>query len=239
VGTTSGRAVLDRLLAERPTFHYDQTQDWSLGAGPLEILVDRVRPGWRVLETGCGYTTVVLAAAGAELITVAPSPYEHEAIVAWCRDAGIPTENLHWEEATSETALPGRELGTLDLVLIDGAHAFPIPFIDWFYAGGALRPGGLLLVDDTQVPSPRLLRDFLDAEGARWRRVTEVDNCAVFERIGDAPLVGMDDWQGQSWAPVRQTPLERVVALSRRGRGVVRLRTRLRAALSATSPPHS
>lgn len=227
--STDGAAVLDRLLDERPTFHFDQTHDWSLDGGSLRMLVGLVRPGWRVLETGCGYSTVVLAAAGCDLVTVAPSPHERRAIAAWCGDAGISLERTRWEEATSETTLPGLGLGPLDLVLIDGAHAFPIPFVDWLYGAGALRPGGIVVVDDVNLPAPGMLRDFLVTDRPRWRVHAEIGNCVMFRRIGDAPLVGPGDWQDQAWNPASRSTVTRVGAVAARARTILRIRSRLRA----------
>lgn len=51
--------------------------------------------------------------------------------------------------------------GPLDLILIDGHHGFPTPFLDWYYTADPLRVGGLLIVDDTQLWTGHTLKQFL------------------------------------------------------------------------------
>ena len=40
----------------------------------------------------------------------------------------------------------------------------PAPFIDFWFAGGRLVPGGLLVVDDTHLRACRVLADFPDRD---------------------------------------------------------------------------
>jgi hypothetical protein len=42
--------------------------------------------------------------------------------------------------------------GELDLVFIDGSHGYPLPVIDWFYGAGLFRRGGVVVLDDVQLP---------------------------------------------------------------------------------------
>jgi hypothetical protein len=51
-------------------------------------------------------------------------------------------------------------LPPLDIVLIDGAHAFPFPFLDWYFTASALKAGGLLVIDDVQIATGTILADF-------------------------------------------------------------------------------
>ncbi len=57
--------------------------------------------------------------------------------------------------------LPRLPADPLDLVLIDGSHGFPVPLIDWFYTADRLKVGGLLVLDDTQLWSVHILKQFL------------------------------------------------------------------------------
>ena len=52
----------------------------------------------------------------------------------------------------------------LDLVLIDGRHGFPAPFIDFYYVAEKLNIGGLLIVDDTWVWTGDVLKPYLLSE---------------------------------------------------------------------------
>lgn len=82
----------------------------------------------------------------------------------------------------------------LDLVLLDGPHAFPFPELEYYYLYPQLRPGAVLIVDDIHIPSVRVLFDFL-SQDAMWRRVMVVDKTAFFTRT-DAPTF---DPVGDGW----------------------------------------
>jgi hypothetical protein len=62
--------------------------------------------------------------------------------------------------------LPRCQLANLDLILLDGKHAFPWPVVDWFYTADRLKQGGLMIIDDAQMRSVGVLRDFMAADPA-------------------------------------------------------------------------
>jgi hypothetical protein len=45
--------------------------------------------------------------------------------------------------------------------LLDGEHAFPIPQIDFYYLARSLKVGGVLIVDDIDIWSCKILHEFL------------------------------------------------------------------------------
>lgn len=131
----------------------------------------------------------------------------------------------------SQAVLPAQEEEALDFVLIDGAHAFPLPLIDWYYTARRLRLGGLMMVDDTHIRSGKILTDFLESEVDRWRLAERRPSLAMFEKVGE-PTIPAGDWPEQPYSahPVR-VPGIGPSALGRL-RGAARLRSRLRKALS-------
>ena len=58
----------------------------------------------------------------------------------------------------------------LDLALIDGWHTFDYTLLDVFYADKMLRPGGILLIHDMDLPSKRKVWGFLKTH-RRYRRI--------------------------------------------------------------------
>jgi hypothetical protein len=64
----------------------------------------------------------------------------------------------------SEKVLPRLECDMLDLVLIDGRHGFPAPFIDFYYVAEKLNIDGLLVVDDTWIWTGDVLKQYLLSE---------------------------------------------------------------------------
>ena len=180
--------TLQTLLRDRPAIHGDDGADpmtHGLIEEGLELLDRVVQPGWRTLETGSGFSTILLASKGVEHACVVPNQPEVDRIRAYCEGAGIDTSRVAFHVQPSERVLPGLELGELDLVLIDGSHSFPQVFIDWFYTATALKRGGRLIVDDIHVWTGRVLRDFLAADPG-WRIDDELGGrTAVLTKVGD------------------------------------------------------
>ena len=92
-------------------------------------------------------------------------------------------------------------------MLIDGAHAFPAPFVDWCYTAEPLKIGGLMIVDDLQLVTPRILADFMRAD-QRWAEVQRDNRFAVYRKLVH-PLRDERDWLAQEWI-VRSNPVAAV-----------------------------
>lgn len=207
--------TLDELLAAAPRMHVDGAgtpHSWQLSDDALRFLDAHVHPGSRTLEVGAGVSTILFAIKRTRHLAIVPSPDEVSRIVAWCAAHGIETDGLRFEVELSERCLPRLEIEPLDLVLIDGAHGFPIPFIDWFYTAPHLRPGGHLLIDDTQVWTGHVLKAFLEAE-PEWQLVADfAPRAAAFRKLVEGGC-GKNEWQQpyvveQSVAALRFDQLE-------------------------------
>lgn len=80
---------------------------------------------------------------------------------ALCTEAGIG-DLVRLREERSQIALPAM-VGAgerFDLAFIDGSHLFENAFTDVLYALQLVKPGGLVLVDDTWMPSVRSAVDY-------------------------------------------------------------------------------
>lgn len=194
--------ILHELKARPPHLHGDaswrRSVNWGLEHRVLEWLASVVGPGARTLETGCGHSTIVFAAIGTRHTAISPLPEEHERVLAWCREHGVATDTLELIAGPSHEILPRLEPGPLDLVLIDGQHAFPWPMLDWFYTAEHVRAGGLVVLDDTQLRAVALLRDFLLREVGRWSLICEPGRAAVFRKLPARVHQGIW-WGNQPW----------------------------------------
>ena len=86
----------------------------------------------------------------------------------------------------------------LDIVFVDGKHAFPWPILDWYYTAERLKVDGLLLLDDSSMPSVRILSEFLKADLPRWQFIkTAGDRTDVFMKVA-APIHDIA-WHEQPW----------------------------------------
>jgi predicted O-methyltransferase YrrM len=175
------------------------------------------------LETGAGLSTIVILRHGvARHISVTPYAAEFQAIRTYCANVGIDTRAWEPVTAASQDYLPGAKLPGLDLVLIDGAHAFPLPFVDWCYTAEALKTGGLMVVDDLQLATPRILADFMRAD-VKWEELQRDDRFGVYRKLVH-PIRDERDWLAQAYlvrsnpvAAVRVTragPLRRLLSLA-------------------------
>ena len=203
--------VLQALLEERPAFHGGRapgTRSWPLDDRVLHWMADHVPAGGRSLETGCGYSTVVLGALSERHVAISPFAEEHGAIGKWLEGHGISSHTIEFVAGSSEAELPEMALSALDFVLIDGNHAFPAPFIDWFYTADALRPGGVVIIDDLQLKPCRMLYDFLRSERDRWALQIRIGRASVFRRVTEAPVaVGLGWWEQPGAGPSRRHPI--------------------------------
>jgi hypothetical protein len=187
---------LESLLADPPLLHGDDDARQTFGLAPeaLRIVHDAIGPGSRTLETGAGVSTLVFALRGATHDCVVPVQHEIDRILAWCAEHGVPTTGLTFHATISEFALPRLDPEPLDLVLIDGAHAFPVPFLDFQHAGLRLREGGTLVIDDVHLWTGRTLRQFL-LEEPGWEAVDHArpERFAVFCRTELRPAGSWTD----------------------------------------------
>ena len=128
---------------------------------------------------------------------ISPILEEHQRIRQWCDANEIDLSNLDFRLARSEEVLPALTPEPLDLVLIDGWHAFPAPFLDWFFTAKRLVVNGYLIVDDTQLKAVRMLRDFLEMEQGRWELVARFKRTDIFRKISRDVFIG--EWHTQPY----------------------------------------
>ncbi len=190
------RALIHRVLLNPPCVHSTAaTGVWSTSESAYELMAAHCAPGSRTLETGLGVSTVLFAGWGADHTCVVPNQGEVDGVREHMGRLGISDERVQFHVGSSDRVLPTLELTELDLVLIDGSHAFPLPIIDWYYAAGALKRGGLLVLDDTHMESVRLgLATFL-AKDPRWSLIGKTLKWRAYRRLSDGPLLDTQEEQ--------------------------------------------
>jgi len=191
---------LKDILDDQPKLHMDEFGEpisWGLSEDVLYFLENRVDDTWKTLETGGGLSTILFALKGTTHNSIIPYQDEVERIQAYCVGHKISVEKLTFYVDYSENILPRLQLSDLDLVLIDGCHGFPAPFIDWYYASRALKLDGTLIVDDIQLWTGRVLKEFLASESG-WQLETELSGkTAVFKKLEHQDYLG--EWADQPY----------------------------------------
>ena len=60
---------------------------------------------------------------------------------------------VEFVEGFCQETVPKYDLPELDFALIDGAHGYPFPELDYYYFYPKVKVGGLLVVDDIHIPT--------------------------------------------------------------------------------------
>lgn len=200
--------ALEDIIDRPPILHVGGTT-WGISPRLARFLDAQVAPRATTLETGAGLSTIVILRRGVAR-HIAITPYgdtEFKAIKAYCAEVGIDTEALQEISGSSLDYLPSAALPALDLVLIDGAHAFPVPFVDWCYTVEALAIGGLMIVDDLQLATGRILADFMRAD-QKWDEVLRDQRFGVYRKLAH-PIRDVRDWLAQAYL-VESSPVAAV-----------------------------
>lgn len=187
-------SLTDELKAAPPGLH-GRSEFWGLAWDALAFIERTVQPGMATLETGAGASTIVFAARGADHEAVTPAADEAERIRAECERRGIATDRLRFRIGSSADVLRSWEPRPLDLVLVDGAHAFPYPTLDWWFLAPHLKVGGLMLLDDAYMPPVAAVVDHLRGSPA-WRLEPAASfRTAVVRKLADE--VPPSEWRGE------------------------------------------
>ena len=197
-----------RELLDNPPLVHDyggKLHSWSLPPEVQQYIAEHVHDGSRTLETGAGASTVLFALCGAMHTCITPDREEVERIKEYCHKHGLSLAKVDFQFDRSDnvlmrSALAESPLEGLDLTLIDGCHGFPTPFLDWYFLSQRLMVGGTLIIDDTQLWTGRVLRDFLLQE-PEWSLHEAcapcIDKTAIF--VKRAEYQPWKEWNAQPY----------------------------------------
>jgi predicted O-methyltransferase YrrM len=189
---------IETLISEKPNFHAwpdGRPANWSVAPDVLRFIRANVKPSMRTLETGAGQTTVAFAIAGTHHVCITPDRTQADSIRSYCSEHGI-SNTITFIHGSSDRALASGEgiPEGIDFVLIDGAHRFPFPILDWHFTEHRVPVGGIMAIDDYLMPSVRILHDFLVGED-QWELIRCFQVTSIFRRKREA--VNQWDWADQ------------------------------------------
>ena len=216
--------LLATILARKPKLHYWPAHGgWSFGGFDdrhLKLIFTTLTAALppeshTTLETGAGLSTLIfLATRPLRHVCIAPDEALRDRVLQQVDEFGLAGDRLEFVTRRSEEVLPAlteTAAPFLDAALIDGGHGFPTPFVDFCYINRALKQGGGLFVDDTQLYSVRQLTDLL-TEQPGWKTLTATGKLSVFHKqhalrylpdFGEQPFVKRQSHLPGA-APVRQ-----------------------------------
>jgi hypothetical protein len=209
--------LTDRLRESPPGIHGAGNEYWGLAWPALEWLESELREGMATLETGAGASTIVFAAARTDHVAVTPDPDEETRVRRSCEELGVSSDRVAFQVGYSHDVLPELPPATLDLVLLDGAHGFPYPVLDWWHVAPRLAVGGRLLLDDAYMPPVAGVVDYM-RHSSTWDVERSIGYRTVVARKVADELPPFD-WEGERIGG-RMTfrylpPAERAVASTR------------------------
>jgi hypothetical protein len=144
------------------------------------------------VETGSGKTTLLFSHLSQAHTAFALNQGDSIAVV---KNSPLFNANrVTYVEGCTHLTLPQHSFDkNIQIALIDGPHAYPFHDLEYFYFYPRLDKGGLLIVDDINIPSVKRMHEVIAADDM-FRLLEVIGNTAFFQRT-DAPLF---DPQG-SW----------------------------------------
>jgi precorrin-6B methylase 2 len=166
----------------------------AMAPAALSAILER-SPFRSTAETGCGGSSIVLSHASERHTTFAING-ENRTIEELRKQSDLRAQHVTFVEGETRTTLPHYQFEEeLDLVLLDGPHAYPLPQIEFAYLFPRIRLGGWLVLDDVQIPSVYELFRFLTKESSVVLEEVAV-RTAFFRRVSTADY-GPDGWTAQ------------------------------------------
>ncbi len=151
------------------------------------------------METGTGRTTLLLSQISATHVVFTKDDEGDGNSLGAVRSSPLLGEGVRFVVGPTQLTVRGHEFGPLDLALLDGPHAYPFPDLEYWAVYPHVRSGGLLVVDDVQIPTVNNLFRFLRAD-AMWELVDLVETTAFFRRTGEPTFNPLGDgWQDQEY----------------------------------------
>jgi hypothetical protein len=175
--------------------------DWHT-AGPLstEVLdaivyhAEGIAPINVTVETGAGKSTLLFSHLSQQHFCFAIAE-RNKSILAVKESPLFKAEKVTFVEGPTQKTLPTYQLPkNIQIALIDGPHGYPFPDLEYFYFYQKIVQGGLLIIDDIQIPSVKKMFDIIKADNM-FRLLKVYDETAFFKRT-NAPLL---DPYGDGW----------------------------------------
>jgi len=181
--------IIDDIIREKPKFHRGETEIsrafvkkesflpqntvkdlidnnlscYGIGEAVAHFINNSIDQNSTTLEIGAGISTLIFAIRNTKHIAITPN-IEEVKLIRKYSEKKIDLSRVQFIIEPSESYLPKLDRNNFDIVFIDGKHAFPWPIIDWFYTADKLKKDGLMIVDDAELNSVKILIDFMDLD---------------------------------------------------------------------------
>lgn len=166
---------------------------YTIGKAVLEFMAENVKSYHVSIETGCGCSTVMFSQLSSHHTCINPDKTSNQMVRDYLTCNNLITDKLSFIEESSEYALPALVIDNgIDIALIDGSHSFPIPMIDFYYIDRLLKCNSLLLLDNVEINTVRILDEYLKSEPA-YRLETTFNQgamCCIYRKLSSKRTMG-------------------------------------------------
>jgi hypothetical protein len=188
---------LARLVDEIEKLPHDWHAAGTAGGEQLRAIMAHARKMGTILhsaETGSGKTTLLFSHLSSHHLVFAN---DGGGSISQVRNSPLfNPRNVIYIEGPTQLNLPRHRFEhELQIVLIDGPHAYPFPDLEYYYFYPHIANGGLLLIDDIQIPSIARMYEILKAD-AMWELLEVVEGMAFLRRT---PVRGVGPFSEGWW----------------------------------------
>ncbi len=175
-------------------------EDWhaagTVSHSVLKAIADHageIAPIYHSVETGSGKTTLLFSQLSRSHLVFA---VDAGMSITKVRDSSLFNgQHVTFIEGPSQRTLPKYEFtNPFQIALIDGPHAYPFPDLEYYYFYPLIAPGGLLLIDDINIPSIARMLEIIKVDDM-FHLIDVVDNMAFLKR-SESPLFSPE---GDGW----------------------------------------
>jgi len=148
------------------------------------------------IETGTGRTTLLLSHLSTDHIVFAKDDTgDGDSLSAVRLSPLLKSDNVTFVVGPTQRTLLSYEFDSpLHLAFLDGPHAYPFPDLEYWAVYPHIEAGGLLVIDDIQIPTIANMYSVLKAD-AMWDLVEVVHTTAFFRRTLSPAI----DPYGEGW----------------------------------------
>jgi len=194
--------ISDRIVEHDKTGTTRRHRAGSLSLDTLRCIERYLDGVTSTAETGCGRSTILFSNISTQHTAFCiDDRNEKDSSLSYVNASPeFRKKTVDFILGPSQATLPSFEhRNPYDAVLLDGPHGWPFPELEYFFFYPHIRQGGLLIVDDVQIPTVGRMADVLQ-EDSMWLLELVSGKTALFRRT-DAPATPSyeDNWWTQDF----------------------------------------
>lgn len=181
---------MDIILNTPPKVHDWGTGELSSSGMPTEVfkfMNEVLNSDCHTIETGLGISTAVFATKETKHTCITPDGPEIKRLKEYLSNINVPDKNITFLcKKSCDVWFDLKDFKSWDLILIDGLHGFPTPFMDWYFLSQGLKINGYLIIDDTHIATGKYLQEFLKKEES-WKLINSFyGKTAIFQKVRES-----------------------------------------------------